>query len=199
MMKKLLIFFCLFLITQPCFAECVDQEQTTADTGNMTEGDSAGTEYRQGQSIQLTGTRTITAVEVSEGDAASGSPVGNWTLRIETADGNGRASGTLADANASIVVSPPGTNTVVKGTFASTFSLSASTTYWIVIQCDNQANGSRWFIRYNSAGGYANGARSQSVNGVWTEPGALDIYFKLYASSCVDPAAAPSRQVIVIE
>ncbi len=159
--------------------EVVSQQQTTIDTTDPNFGDVANAEYRQAQSFQLPVDSWITAIEVKSGDAADNSPAGNWTLRIET-DNSNKPSGTLANANASIVVTPPAANTVVKGTFATPFFLSANTVYWLFPNCDNQATNARWHLSLNSAGGYANGARTYSEDGVWASPGAYDLYFKVY-------------------
>ena len=168
-------------------AESVDQEQTTIDLTVFYLGDSSDVEIRQGQSFQLSGDMSVSAVEIKSGDAAAGSPSGNWTLRIETVDGGGKPSGTLVDAGATVDVTPPAANTVIKGTFATPIALSGSTTYWLVIQCANQSTGVGWYLSGNTEGGYANGARAQCVDGTWADPGAYDLYFKVYKAA-VDPS-----------
>jgi len=161
--------------------EFIEQQSASgADTSAL--GDVGGVEYRLSQSFQLTNFSTISAVEVKE-QTGSGSPTGNWTLRIET-DSSNKPSGILTNANASIVVAPPGTGNVVKGTFAVPFALLPSTTYWLVVQCDNQANDNFWRVNIKSAAGYANGKTDYSLDGVWQGWGLdYDMYFKVYAKS----------------
>jgi nucleoid DNA-binding protein len=162
--------------------EVVDQQQTNGALGGFTNGDVGGSEYRTAQSFKLSGLLTITAVEVMC-YSASGSPSGNWTLRIET-DSGGVPSGTLANANASIVVTPPTAGNVVKGTFAQDFSLTGATSYWIVIQNDNQSNDKWWQIaRQDPSGTYADGNMASSTNGSWVAYTTHDAYFKVYTKS----------------
>jgi len=159
-------------------AQTVDQENTTAG-GEDIIGDYSGSEYRYAQSFQLAAKTMITAVEIKQGSASSGSPTGNWTLRIET-DNAGRPSGTLANANASVVVTPPGVNTIVKGAFANNFELAAGT-YHLKIDCANQSSGVYWNIKVNTSSVYANGHASQSINGSWNvSADNYDLYFKIY-------------------
>jgi hypothetical protein len=143
-------------------------------------GDLNDSEYREAQSFQLTLDSFITAVEIKEGEAPFGSPTGNWTLRIETDNAN-NPSGTLANVNASVVVAPPGANTIIKGTFAIPFTLLASTKYWLVINCSNQSTNNRWYLILDNSGDYANGSASQSMNGNWSIIAGTDIYFKIYS------------------
>jgi hypothetical protein len=101
-------------------------------------------------------------------------------MRIET-DSSGKPSGTLADANASIVVVPPAINTDIKGTFATPFSLSAGTTYHLVIQCSAQSSEVWWALDYITAGAYADGTGSSTDNGGvnWSNQ-PYDLYFMIH-------------------
>ena len=143
-------------------------------------------QYRQAQGFKVsTGDLIVTAIEVKQRADGAGSPTGNWTLRIET-DNAGVPSGTLADANASIVVVPPGPDAVVKGTFAAPFSLTPGTQYHLVMVCDTQASGVYWSIAYKDTDAYTDGDRSSSNDGgsTWTDPGDnSDLYFKVYTKS----------------
>ncbi len=89
-------------------------------------GDVEGSEYRSAIDIVLGAATPISAIEIKQGTGLEGTPSGNWTLRIETAS-SGKPSGTLANANASVVVAPPGVGTIIKGTFSTPFTLSAGT------------------------------------------------------------------------
>ena len=117
-----------------------------------------------------------------------GSPTGNWTLRIET-NNAGVPSGTLANVNASIIVTPPGNGNTVKGTFATPFSLIGSTTYWIVVQCDNQSNSKYWgLVADYDCTTYTRGAAKSSINGawgLWNPGGNGDIWFKVYTLNTI--------------
>jgi hypothetical protein len=161
--------------------EIVSQQQTTVAETASALGDSGGNEYRRAQSFKLDVDSQITAVEIKQGDASSGSPSGNWTLRIET-NNAGVPSGTLANVNASIVVTPPGANTIIKGTFATPFQLLKNTSYWIVIDCDNQADNNMWFLSYGGET-YADGTFATKTNGVWAAGSGADYYFKVYVKS----------------
>lgn len=170
-------------VTNGIADEAVDQQNTTAVSTSLKLGASADPyQYRIAQSFILTGTKIVTAVEVKNGTTANGSPSGNWTLRIET-DNSGAPSGTLADANASIVVTPPAINTIIKGTFATPFLLSPSTTYWLKIDCSNQSTNVYWNFNYDQDSGYADGVAKYSGDGTWFSLSTWDIYFKIYTKT----------------
>jgi len=159
--------------------EVVDQQQNEG-TGGWVQGDAGGEERRYAQAFQLSGTKVVTAVEFKWWDIV-GSPTGNLTYRIET-DNAGIPSGTLANANASIVVTPV-SNNILKGTFATPFSLNGSTTYHLVIQCDNQANDTGWTIGL-VGGSLYNGGMSQCRAGTWLHNVAgIDLTFKVYVQA----------------
>ncbi len=160
--------------------EVVDQQNTTVNSSPEFGNPGGTAQWRWAQSFKLSGKTIITAVEIKQGDVGYGSPTGNWTLRIET-DNAGSPSGTLANANASKVVSPPGVNTIIKGTFDSSFNLVSNTTYWIVVQCNNQADTNVWRLSRNSNSSYADGDSKLSQNGgtSWGA-GSGDLYFKVY-------------------
>lgn len=162
-------------------AETIDQSFTGA-TGHRALGDLGGYEYRQAQSFQLSGALTVTAIELRNG-VTGGSPSGNWTIRIET-DNAGAPSGTLANVNASVSVTPPAADANVKGSFATPFTLSGSTLYWIVVRCNDQSNDNFWGLEGDEAGGYSSGSSKTSSDGgsSWGADNG-DTYFKLYTSS----------------
>jgi len=167
-------------------SENIDQQEINP-TSEMDLGDWMGNEYRTGQSFQLSDTLTVTAIEIKQLSSV-GSPTGNWTLRIET-NNAGVPSGTLANVNASVVVSPPGNGNTVKGTFATPFSLTGSTIYWIVVQCDNQSNSKYWGLVADYDGTtYTRGAAASSINGawgLWNSGGNGDIWFKVYTLNTI--------------
>ena len=140
--------------------EVVDQEQTAYDD-YIALGHSAN--VGGAESFQVSVTGLYSSVEIREDAAKVGSPTGNWQLRIETNNVN-IPSGTLVSAGATVTVSPPGTNTVVKGTFASPVSLSTGVTYWLVPKCDAQAGADYWKLSVKS--GLGTGANL--YGGTWT-------------------------------
>lgn len=169
-------------------SETVDQQQTTVDdTTSSQVGDKGDLEIRYAQSFKLSTNYILSAFEIKTGNAPTGSPTGNWTFRIET-DSGGAPSGTLADSNSILTVTPTSSaNTVVKGTFDKPFSLDGSTTYWFIILCDNQSTNNWWVLGRNTAGGYANGTAAYSTDGgaSWI-PFAQDLYFKAYVMELQD-------------
>lgn len=157
--------------------EITNQQSTDNQFGQYL-GDDGGVEKRAGQGFTLSSTTLVTAVEVRRHNGTSGTPSGNWTLRIET-NNAGVPSGTLANANASIVVVPPAEDTIIKGTFATPFVLSGSTIYWIVAECDNQNTNVYWKLTMGA--GYAGGTSAIKTNSTWTANASYDFYFKVYS------------------
>jgi len=162
-------------------------DQSSGSLGGPLGGAAGGQEYRVAQSFQLDSNYTIAGVSYKLG-TNSGSPTGNHTVRIET-DNSGVPSGTLADANASKEITPVA-NSYNTATFDNTFQLSSSTTYWLVILCDNQADNVYWRVLYDSANPYANGMRAYSTDGgsSWTTSGVTshDHVFKIISAPTAD-------------
>ena len=116
---------------------------------NIQVGDNAGTEWRCGQSFTIGSSTEITggAMRFLPGH---GSPAGNVTFRIET-ESAGKPSGTLADANLTIAITPNvDSDQFEVGIFATPATLSSGT-YWLVAQCDNQAVDSTWSVTYDAS------------------------------------------------
>jgi hypothetical protein len=157
--------------------EMTNQESTDNDFGQYF-GNPGGVETRSGQGFTLSSETLVTAVEVRRHSGTSGVPTGNWTLRIET-NNAGVPSGTLANANASIVVVPPAEDAVIKGTFATPFVLSGATIYWIVAECNNQSTNVFW--RLTMGTGYTGGTSAIKTSGSWAANANYDFYFKVYS------------------
>lgn len=117
------------------------------------------------QSFQLSSTNQVVSVSLGASNTFSAD------VRIET-DSSGAPSGTLADPSA-VSTGVSFTPGVVNVTFSSALSLSSGTTYWLVVR--NMTGSTTTSIRYNSAGGYANGSILR--NGVADVPG--DLYFSI--------------------
>ncbi len=157
--------------------ESIDQSQLlfTADVGYL--GDDGGVlEYRPGQGFKLSVNSIISAIQLRTTNVI-GSPTGNWTIRIET-DNAGFPSGTLADVNASVVVTPATAGNTVKCSFSTPFSLMGSTQYHIVVLCDNQSDNNRWEISAYTSSVYADGTR-EYYDGTWHAT-TSDCYFIIY-------------------
>ena len=160
--------------------EVVDR-QVTGDMYGTVLGDTGGLETRKAQIFRLSKNLCITAVEIKNRQAGAGTPSGNWTLRIET-ESSSKPSGTLAHANASVVVAPPSINTIIKGTFANPFVLNGSTNYWLVVQCDNQSTDNYWRISSTDVV-YTGQAYSFDGGATWTIDPNYELYHKIYTKS----------------
>jgi len=116
---------------------------------NIQVGDSAGTEWRCGQSFTIGSSTEITggAMRFLPGN---GSPAGNVTFRIET-ESSSKPSGTLADENLTVDITPNvASDQFEVGIFATPATLSSGT-YWLVAQCADQANDNAWGVTYDAS------------------------------------------------
>ena len=114
-----------------------------------------------------------------------GSPSGAITVRIET-DSSG-PSGTLVNANATASFTPTTTFQYYDIAFSSTFSLSSSTTYWIVVTCDTQSHSAEnyWAFIVSAGDEYLNGEINYDLNDAgWDNAGLenWDLNFKIWES-----------------
>lgn len=154
----------------------------TEDGGNEV-GDSGGTEYAAAQSFQLAAAQTVKAVQVKVKKFA-GTP-GDITVRIET-DSSSKPSGTLANASATTTI-PAFTSTSygwITCEFASSFSLAATTSYWIVLKTDAAANDNCYAWAALVTGAYASGTDATSTDGgsTWSA-GTRDHSFRVLSQS----------------
>lgn len=149
--------------------------QTTAPTDTSL-GDSGGVEYRYAQSFQRTADFTCSGIKVKFG-ATTGSPSGQVTCTVET-DSGGAPSGALAHANATLTFTPTASavNTI---TFPGSFILSANTTYWLRLNCSNQASGVYWTILIDDVSSYADGTLKQQLDGGSWSDMTRDMYFEV--------------------
>ena len=107
-------------------------------------------------------------------NSVTGSPTGAITCRIETTSG-GAPTGTLADANATVDVTPSGTGSITF-TFPSSFTLAAGQ-YAIVISAASQSNNNYWNMAVKSGNPYAGGQESEYFSGSWHAQTTVDMYF----------------------
>jgi hypothetical protein len=121
------------------------------------------------QSFQVTGTQTIDLARAWL--KKIGTPAGTMTLRIET-DSAGSPSGTLVDANATVTVGESGLSAsyaLITFDFGTNFSVSGSTTYWLVLSTSrstDEFNYVDWGADASSPG-YASG-QMKSFAGSWS-------------------------------
>ena len=168
--------------------EKVDQSNTISNDVIWV-GNPSGFQDQAGQSFILSGASTVSAVEIKRNAYTYGTPTGTtWTIRIETSSSD-LPSGTLANANASVVVTIPAEGAVVKGSFATPFALSASTTYWIVVSCDAQSEGNAWTVANNNTSVYADGHSAYSEDGSWVTYADYDMYFKVFIEEYIEHTA----------
>lgn len=145
-------------------------------------GDDGGTEKAESQSFQIGATaQTIKGIEVYL-KKNTGTP-GDITVRIET-DNAGVPSGTLAHANLAGTISSFATTTYgwVSCEFTTSASLSATTTYWLVLKTAAAANDNfyHWGLDTVSPT-YSTGNRAYSTDGggTWTAQAGSDFLFRV--------------------
>jgi len=141
-----------------------------AETGNTETqniGDISNNEYRYAQKIILYESKIVSSVDLVFA-SSSGSPSGQFTVRIETNGGTNLPSGTLVDANFTSAITPT-QNSSNKFSFTPT-SLSAGT-YWIVCSVPNQSTNVYWGLRGKSPKNYTDGEMVYSTNGTWATYG----------------------------
>lgn len=106
------------------------------------------------------------------------------TVRIETNSGS-TPSGTLVNASATSTVTPTSTSyDWLTITFPASFTLSASTKYWIKCTVPNQSTNNCYFWFRDVSSGYAGGGESLSFNGgaFGAESASVDLYFRVYSA-----------------
>ncbi len=153
----------------------------TGNDANEIVGDEGGTEKAKSQGFQVPAAVTIAGAQMYLKKNA-GTP-GNITVRIET-DSTNKPSGTLAHANATGTITAFTTATYgwVEVTFAGAFSLSATTTYHLVLKTATAANDQNYaWAADASSPSLSTGAQSYSTDGggTWTADSTKDQYFRV--------------------
>lgn len=174
------------------------QSSSTYASGNATQSSNGGSSWtafasselqcaitttvydRIAQSFQIGSTSTCDYVTLYL--RKFGTPTGTMTLRIETNSGSA-PSGTLADANATITVAESGLTTSYSNvTFNFTdFSLTGSTTYWLVLSTDRTASATN-YVTWGADGtspGYASGNLSTYASAAYTADTGRDAVFSV--------------------
>lgn len=153
----------------------------TGTDANKVVGDTGGTETAQSQGFQVAAALTVSGAQMYLKKAA-GTP-GNITVTIET-DSTNKPSGTLVNANATGTITAFTTSSYawVEVTFAGTFTLSATTTYHLVLKTAAAANDQNYtWAADASSPSYSSGANSHSEDGgsTWTADSTTDQYFRV--------------------
>lgn len=153
---------------------------SVGDTDHIV-GDTGGTETAQAQSFQLAATTKVKAISLRLKKNA-GTP-GDITVRVET-NNAGDPSGTLADAAATGTITAFSTTSYdwVTVTFATAFSLTASTTYWIKLTTAAAANDNNYAWHADaSSPTYTSGNASHSSDGgsTWAADTGDDFLFRV--------------------
>lgn len=146
------------------------------------------------QSFQIGSTTTVDQVKLWL--RRVGNPAGTMTLRIET-DSSGSPSGTLAHANATVTVAESGLGTsysLVAFDFASNFSLTGSTTYWIVLSTSRSTDEFN-YVDWGADGSspsYSNG-QMKSFAGSWAVESKDGVFDVLGAGTTFDEPCVVGR------
>ena len=155
--------------------DVVDQEQTVANFESYA-GNKQGVSVSGAMSFQLSGEKTVTAVEFNF-EGIHGTIDGNITFTIET-DDDDKPSGNLVNINATKIIVPEAG--IIKYVFDVPFKLSGATTYWLVRRISEQTLGNYLGIWANSEGGYDNGHASGFYLGTWHDGSPMCAWFKIY-------------------
>ena len=167
------------------YTELFDARRMTwydsGDDADSAVGNVAATEEKRAQSFQIGTTVKIKSIQVY---MRRGTAVGNITARIETNSGS-LPTGTLVDTNATATVTNANVGTSngwIEFTFSTAFNLTASTTYWLVLQ--SAAFGSEtgaFQVRVDgSSPTYTNGnLATKSGAGAWSADATKDMLFRV--------------------
>lgn len=147
----------------------------------------ASTTVRKAQSFQLSATSKVTRVSALL-KKVGGTTTG-LTVRIET-NSSGVPSGTLANANATGTISAFTTTLYLYKDveFSTPFELTASTTYWLVIQHTMEGSGTSdyaWGFD-GSSPTYTSGSYASYASGSWTADADKDLLFRVYTKQAIE-------------
>lgn len=157
-------------------------EQTSGTGYGATVGDESDYEQHVGQSFQLASSKIITGIGFNVHSKSGTNLSGGLTVRIET-NGSNKPSGTLAHANASVNVTVSSTGWQTAN-FATPFTLSGSTKYWITFTCGGQSTDVYIRLYESTSNPYANGGATYNFDGGgWsTESAGNDLQFRVYGA-----------------
>lgn len=149
----------------------------SAAGGNATKLVGTSTYEKTAQSFQLSSQTDVTGLVLSVGRV--GAPTDSLRVGIQ-ADSSGEPSGTfLASATLGYLLLYTGSQKRLFE-FSAPITLSASTTYWIVVERTGSLNDSNYFTVFASTtDNYANGAPYYLDDGSWTAYGVGDVGFQI--------------------
>lgn len=135
----------------------------------------SGTNEQRAQSFQLAADRTGVNVHVQVGDGGT-TPVDNLIVEIQT-DSGGAPSGVVVGTSDSLTAADvtPAPNWRL---FETNASLSASTTYWVVIRRDGARDTVNFYALMQSSTSYAGGTMATRNSGTWTND-AVDLCVRI--------------------
>src|SRR5512139_2935445 len=117
-----------------------------------------------------------------------GAPAGTMTLRIET-NNAGIPSGNLVNASATATIAEntlTTSYTQIEFIFAGTFSLSASTTYWLVLSTDRVASATNYVLwGADNSPTYASGEMKSETGAVWSAESKDACFLVIFSSQLI--------------
>jgi hypothetical protein len=169
-----------------------DSSFLSISEAEINEGASKG---KLAQAFQLSSDKTIDKIRLYL--KKIGTPTGTTTCRIETNSGS-NPSGTLANANATVTVAESGLSTSygwIEFDFATNFSLTGATTYWIVLSTDRTASSTN-YVEWGADGSspsYASGEMRAEASAAWSAE-SKDACFEVYQqTTAIDEPCAVGR------
>lgn len=175
----------------------VDHDPELADLQNNAGDETADASLEWGTSGSAVERRAAQSFQLSAGEAAItikgiqayiksqvGGNSGDVIVRIET-DNAGNPSGTLAHANATGTIAAfvnSSTYAWKECEFSSGFTLSASTTYWLVLLRTSTTNSTGYNWAVDTGNFYASGNANQ-YSATWSPAAGNDAFFKIMQAS----------------
>lgn len=160
-------------------AYTLDQSYNPTVNGDFNLRFASNNTVKTGQSFVPSVTAPVNRVELNL--KRLGTPSGNIWVTIE-ADSAGDASGTPLATSSNVVVDALSTSyATIQFDFSSAVTLTASTTYWIVLQGDYSFSNANNIIQgTNSAGAYAGGLFDTYNGTSWDNRTGYDAWFNEY-------------------
>lgn len=167
-------------------------ETSTSDSG-VSPGKSSDPQTKGGQSFQVSTGGPLAFADIQLGKVGTPSGKTCW-LTIE-ADSGGNPSGTplaTSDALDCNTLASYTANAWVRFIFRSPYTISASTTYWLVL--NTTASSATDYINWRAlaAGGYTSGSAKYKDATTWNAYGTADLYFKVFVTENDTAVTMPS-------
>lgn len=172
----------LATVIEGCFIDCLSRTTSNSPIG------STSSYEKQAQSFSFASTTPLKCVELYL--YKTGSPTDNLVIELQS-DSSGSPSGTVITTLGTIAGADLTTGFY---SFPCDVSLSASTTYWIVLRRSGSLNGSNYFQTVLSLDGYSGGTNKRLASSVWTD-NSIDLAFRLSGPGGVINWAATGASV----